>query len=61
MANPGRVVSRTELLRNLWGIDFETDSSVVDTYISYLRRKVHTADWTGIKTVRGVGFQIEPQ
>ena len=61
MSSVGRVVTRTELLRNLWGIDFETDSSVVDTYISYLRRKVHTETWAGIKTVRGVGFQIEPQ
>lgn len=61
MSSVGRVVTRTELLRNLWGIDFETDSSVVDTYISYLRRKVHTDVWAGIKTVRGVGFQIESQ
>ncbi len=61
MSSVGRVVTRTELLRNLWGIDFETDSSVVDTYISYLRRKVHTDAWAGIKTVRGVGFQIESQ
>jgi two-component system OmpR family response regulator len=33
--------------------------TVLDTYISYLRKKLHTDDWQGIKTVRGIGFQIE--
>lgn len=56
-----RVVTRAELLRQVWGIDFETDTSVVDTYISYLRRKLHDDDFAGIKTIRGVGFQIEPE
>ena len=54
-----RVVTRTELLRQVWGIDFDTDTSVVDTYISYLRRKLHDDNFSGIKTIRGVGFQIE--
>lgn len=56
-----RVVTRSELLRQVWGIDFETDTSVVDTYISYLRRKLHGDDYSGIKTIRGVGFQIEAE
>lgn len=54
-----RVVTRSELLRHVWGIDFDTDTSVVDTYISYLRRKLHDETFAGIKTIRGVGFQIE--
>lgn len=54
-----RVVTRAELLRHVWGIDFDTDTSVVDTYISYLRRKLHDDSFSGIKTIRGVGFQIE--
>jgi two-component system OmpR family response regulator len=42
-------------------MDFETETTVVDTYISYLRRKVHRDDFTPITTVRGVGFKmIEP-
>jgi two-component system OmpR family response regulator len=54
----GKVVSKESLLSNVWGIDFETNSTVVDTYISYLRRKLHTKQFKGIKTVRGIGFQI---
>ena len=38
--------------------DFSSNSSVVDTYISYLRRKLHIEGFEGIKTVRGIGFQI---
>lgn len=56
-----RVVTRSELLRHVWSIDFDTDTSVVDTYISYLRRKVHVDGYAGLKTIRGVGFQIEAQ
>ena len=59
MAHQTRVVTRNELLRHVWNIDFDTDTSVVDTYISYLRRKVHLDGFAGIKTIRGVGFQIE--
>lgn len=59
LAHQTRVVTRTELLRQVWGIDFDTDTSVVDTYISYLRRKLHDDNFSGIKTIRGVGFQIE--
>ena len=60
LQHQARVVTRAELLRQVWGIDFETDTSVVDTYISYLRRKLHDDAFAGIKTIRGVGFQIEP-
>ncbi len=59
LQHQSRVVTRNELLRQVWGIDFETDTSVVDTYISYLRRKLHDDTFAGIKTIRGVGFQIE--
>ena len=41
------------------GMGFATGATVVDTYISYLRRKVHVNGFAGIKTIRGVGFQIE--
>ncbi len=46
------------LLNAVWGIDFENNSTVVETYISYLRKKLHRDGFEGIKTVRGVGFQI---
>ena len=56
----GKVVSKAHLLDRVWGMGFATGATVVDTYISYLRRKLHTDSWQGIKTVRGIGFQIEP-
>lgn len=58
MQEKGKVLSRARLLRDVWGINFDTGTNVVDTYISYLRRKVHTEDFEGIRTVRGVGFQM---
>ena len=56
----GKVVTKSHLLDRVWGMGFATGATVVDTYISYLRKKLHTDDWQGIKTVRGIGFQIEP-
>jgi two-component system OmpR family response regulator len=58
----GRVLSKNLLLDEVWGITFESESTVVDTYISYLRKKLHKDGFEGIRTVRGVGFQImEPR
>lgn len=56
--NKGKVISRSKLLLEVWDINFDTGTNVVDTYISYLRRKVHTDSYQGIKTVRGIGFQM---
>lgn len=58
MLKPGKMVTKTTLLNQVWNIGFQADSNVVSTYISYLRKKLHTPDWQGIKTVRGLGFQI---
>ena len=58
MGRLGRLVTREQLLRDIWGMDFETETTVVDTYISYLRRKVHRDNFTPITTVRGVGFKM---
>ena len=57
--SPNRVFSKEKLLDLVWGLDFQTSTNVVDTYISYLRKKLHHADFEGIKTVRGVGFKLE--
>lgn len=54
----GKVVSKETLLANVWEIDFDTTSTVVETYISYLRKKLHRYGFAGIKTIRGIGFQI---
>lgn len=56
--NRGNVVTKETLLSEVWEIDFKSSSTVVDTYISYLRKKLHIDGFDGIKTVRGVGFQI---
>ena len=58
LENKGRVLSKSVLLDDVWGITFESETSVVDTYISYLRKKLHRDGFEGIKTIRGVGFQI---
>ncbi len=58
LENQGRVVTRSRMLAEVWQITFDTGTNVVDTYISYLRKKLHTAEFDGIRTVRGVGFQI---
>jgi len=52
-------MSKSILLDDVWGITFESESTVVDTYISYLRKKLHRDDFEGIKTIRGVGFVIQ--
>ena len=62
LESKGRVLTKSVLLDDVWGITFESETSVVDTYISYLRKKLHRDGFDGIKTIRGVGFQIlEPK
>lgn len=56
LSNSGRVLTRAQLLDHVWDYDFGGDSSVVDTYISYLRRKLDHVEPKLIHTVRGVGF-----
>lgn len=57
--NKNRVLSKSVLLDDVWGITFESESTVVDTYISYLRKKLHRDGFEGIKTIRGIGFVIQ--
>lgn len=59
LQNQNRVLSKEKLLDIVWGLSFETTTNVVDTYISYLRKKLHKEGFEGIKTVRGVGFKLE--
>lgn len=58
MERKNRLATREQLLREVWNIDFDSETSVLDTYISYLRRKVHTDDFAPVTTVRGVGFKL---
>ena len=62
LVNSGRVLTRAQILDHVWSYDFDGDSSVVDTYISYLRRKVDHVEPRLIHTIRGIGFtlRVEP-
>jgi two-component system OmpR family response regulator len=63
MLNAGRVVSKAQILDHVWHYDFGGDGSVVESYISYLRRKIDAPfDAPLIRTVRGVGYSLrEPR
>lgn len=59
MQSANKVVRKQVLMSEVWGFDFETNTSVLDTYISYLRKKIPDDSNVRISTVRGVGFKIE--
>ena len=56
LRNVGQVLSREQLLDQVWGYDFDPGSNVVDVYVGYLRRKLGSS---AISTVRGVGYRFE--
>ncbi len=57
--HPGMVLSREQLLEQVWGYTFEVDGNVVDQFISYLRKKIDAAGGPKmLQTVRGVGFVL---
>jgi two-component system OmpR family response regulator len=56
MTNPGRVLTREQLLSQIWGLDEATETKVLETYISYLRRKL--GDHLTVRTVRTIGYQL---
>jgi two-component system OmpR family response regulator len=58
LVNAKRVVSKSEILDNVWDYDFDGDPSIVETYISYLRKKVDRFSPPLIQTVRGVGYSL---
>jgi len=60
MRNPRRVLSRNQILDRVWSYDFGGTSSVVEIYISYLRKKIDTLGPPMIHTVRGVGYVLKP-
>lgn len=60
MANPRRVLTRDQLLEEVWQYDFRGDSGVLATYISYLRRKLDALGPPLIHTVRSVGYVLRP-
>ena len=58
MINAGTVVSKSQILNNVWDYDYEGSENVVELYIGYLRRKVDDSDSPLIHTRRGVGYVL---
>jgi two-component system OmpR family response regulator len=58
MLNPRRVLTRAQLLEHVWEYDFGGDARVLETYISYLRKKLDAHGPSLIHTVRGVGYAL---
>ncbi|MFB7592430.1 response regulator transcription factor [Streptomyces sp. NPDC056169] len=56
LSNPGSTVSKSQILEYVWRYDFGGDPSIVDTYISYLRRKIENGGPKLIHTVHGIGY-----
>jgi len=59
LRNAGHVMSKDQILDHVWNYDFEGESTVVETYVSLLRRKVDTTPPQLIHTVRGVGYRLD--
>jgi two-component system OmpR family response regulator len=58
MINADRIVSKAQILDHVWQYDFRGDMGIVETYVSYLRKKVDIYDPALIHTVRGVGYRL---
>jgi DNA-binding response OmpR family regulator len=59
--NTGRIVSRDQILDNVWDINFDMNTNVVDVYINYLRKKIDKPFSTKlIHTMKGLGYVIQP-
>jgi DNA-binding response OmpR family regulator len=54
--HPGQVLSREQLLSQVWGYDFDPGSNIIDVYVGYLRRKLGKQR---IASVRGMGYRLE--
>jgi two-component system OmpR family response regulator len=62
LQNPGRVLSKAQILDHVWHYDFNGDGNVVESYVSYLRRKIDTGEKRLLHTLRGVGYVLrEPR
>ncbi|NML37283.1 response regulator transcription factor [Chitinophaga sp. G-6-1-13] len=62
MKNPRKVLSRMEILEQVWGIDFNMNTKVVDVYINYLRKKINKNNLPElIQTVTGLGYMLKEQ
>jgi two-component system OmpR family response regulator len=58
MSNAGRVLSKAQILDHVWNYDFNGEANVVESYVSYLRRKIDTTEPRLLHTIRGVGYTL---
>jgi two-component system OmpR family response regulator len=58
LINADRVVSKAQILDHVWEYDFRGDAGIVETYISYLRKKIDIYEPPLIHTIRGVGYRL---
>jgi len=61
LLNPRRVLSKGQILQNVWRYDFGGNTNVVETYVSYLRRKLDAVGPPLIRTVRQAGYMLETE
>ncbi len=62
MENKDRILSRTRILNTVWGINYDTNTNIVDVYISYLRNKIDLPGYSKlIETVKGRGYMIQSE
>ena len=61
MLNPRRVLSKSQILQNVWRYDFGGNSNVVETYVSYLRKKLDGLGPPLIRTVRQAGYMLDTE
>lgn len=59
LENKGRVISRTQILEQVWGIQYDTNTNVVDVYISYIRNKIDETSGKLIHTIKGTGYMLQ--
>ena len=58
MVNAEKVVSKTQILDRVWNYDYDGDSRIVESYISYLRKKIDNHGRSLIHTIRGIGYSL---
>lgn len=59
LENKNKVVSRTQILNAVWGINYDNNTNVVDVYISYLRNKIDENEHKFIHTIKGTGYMLK--
>lgn len=59
LENKNKVVSRTQILNAVWGINYDNNTNVVDVYISYLRNKIDENQYKFIHTIKGTGYMLK--